>query len=60
MVETFVGDGYDALQLDEKEWEELFGEKHGKCIYRRFVLFQDEYVDVSRNHSKLHGYTKIY
>ena len=39
--------GYDALELDGKKWEWFFGETHGKLIYKRFVRFQNEYVDVS-------------
>lgn len=60
MAETFHGNGYDALELDGKEWEKLFGEIHGKLVYKRFVRFQNEYVDVSFNHSKVHVYTHIY
>ena len=54
MVKILKGDGYDTLELDGKEWKKLFGEIHGKLIYKRFVRFQDEYVDVSSNHSRVH------
>lgn len=47
MAERFFGDGYDALELDRKEWEKLFGETHGNLVYKRFVRFQNEYVDVN-------------
>ena len=70
MAEMFHGNGYDALELDGKEWEKLFGEIHGKLVYKRFVrfkneyfqneYFENEYVDVSFNHSKVHVYTNIY
>ena len=66
MAEMFDGDGYDALELDGKEWEKLFGESHGKLVYKRFVRFRDEYeyeyeyVDVSFNHFKVHVHTNIY
>lgn len=60
MAEMFHGDGYEALELDGKVWENLFGETHGKLVYKRFVRLQNEYVDVSFNHPKVHVYTNIY
>ena len=60
MADMFHGNGYDALELEGKEWEKLFGKTHGKLVYKRFVRFQNEYVDVSFNHSKVHVNTNIY
>ena len=62
MVEVLKGDGYDTLELDEKDWKELFGEIHGKLIYKRVVRFQNEfeYVGVSFHHFKVHVHTDIY
>ena len=47
MAEKFSGDGVEALELEEVEWELLFGKVHGWLVYKRFARFQDEYVDVS-------------
>ncbi|MCJ1336162.1 hypothetical protein MMC09_001438 [Bachmanniomyces sp. S44760] len=45
MAEKFSGDGVEALELEEVEWELLFGKVHGWLVYKRFARFQDEYVD---------------
>ena len=47
MAERFVGDEYDALELDGEEWEEMFGTIHGELVYKRFVRFRNEFVDAS-------------
>lgn len=68
MASMFHGDGYDALVLDGKEWEKLFGETLGKFVYERFVRFnnervderQNEYVDVNFDYSKVHVDTNTY
>lgn len=60
MAEMFQGNGYDALELDGKEWEKFFGDSLGKLVYKRFERFQNEYVDVRFNYSKVHVYTSIY